>query len=125
MGRRSRRKSGPEDGLPTIPDAEVQLKGGGSLSLRCVMTPRTREQYRTVRSGLADAPGASREDAWQRAVEYLFERLVTRWEAAGVVYEDQRELLMRFRAASQQEREDLRAALRAHLAEWFPELDAP
>ena len=89
------------------------------------MTPRTREQYRAVRSGLADAPGANREDAWQRSVEYLFERLVTRWDAAGVVYEDQRELLQRYRAASQSEREAIRSALRTHLAEWFPEMDAP
>ena len=124
MGKRNRRKSGPE-GPPAIPDAVVDLDGGGSLSLRCVLSASTREQYKSVRSGLSDAPSATREDAWQRAAEYLFERLVTKWDASGVVYEGQRDLLMRFRVASQAEREAIRKALRAHLAEWFPELDAP
>jgi len=124
LGKRSRRKSGPQ-GPPAIPDAVVDLDGGGSLSLRCVLSASTREQYKSVRSGLSDAPSATREDAWQRAAEYLFERVVTKWDASGVVYEGQRDLLMRFRVASQPEREAIRKALRAHLAEWFPELDAP
>jgi len=126
LGRRSRRKSGEGgDDLPLIPDAEYELASGGSLNLRCSLSPRTRAQYKEVRSGLNDAPGASREDAWQRAVEYLFERLATRWDASGVVYDDQRELLIRFRAASSDERTAVRSALRDHLAEWFPEMDAP
>jgi len=124
VGRRSRRRSGGESG-PTIPDAAYGLSDGGSLSLRCVMSPKTRAQYATVRSGLGDSPGASREDAWQRSVEYLFERLATAWTVAGVEYSDQRELLQRFRVASQDERAAVRSALRQHLHEWFPEMEAP
>ena len=56
----------------------------------------------------------SREDAWQRAVEFLFERLAVRWEIAGVPIEKQKELLQRFRFASQDERTlDPRRAARA------------
>ena len=78
-----------------------------------------------MRSGLDDRPGASREDAWQRAVEYLFERLVNGWTVAGVDYAEQKELLMRFRVASQDERAEVRDAMRVHLADWFPEMTAP
>ena len=49
------------------------------LVLRGALTPATRLQY-------ADGRGRqllSREDAWQRAVEFLFERLAVRWEIAG------------------------------------------
>jgi hypothetical protein len=58
-------------------------------------------------------------------VEFLFERLVAGWHVAGVEYAGQKELLGRFRVASQQERLDVRAALRAHCAEYFPDVEAP
>ena len=67
----------------------------------------------------------SQEDAWQRAVEFLFERLAVRWMIAGVPIEKQKELLARYRFASQDERAWIRDALREHLAEWFPEMEAP
>ena len=124
MGKRSRRKGGGNE-LPSIPDADYELPSGGSLRLKCVMSIKTRAQYESVRSGLDDRPGASREDAWQRAVEYLFERLVNGWTVAGVDYAEQKELLMRFRVASQDERAEVRDAMRVHLADWFPEMTAP
>ena len=68
---------------------------------------------------------SSQEDAWQRAVELLFERLAVRWVVAGVPTEGQRELLVRFRVATQDERRVVRDVLREHLAEHFPELEAP
>jgi hypothetical protein len=89
------------------------------------MSPKTREAFKRAASGEDASAAAAREDAWQRASEFLFERLVTSWTVAGVTYEDQNELLMRFRAASVDERGALRAAFREHLGEWFPELDAP
>ena len=71
---------------------------------------------------LAGSP-LSQEDAWQRAVEFLFERLAVRWEIAGAVpIERQKELLARFRFASPDERAWIRDVLREHLAEHFPEL---
>ncbi len=37
----------------------------------------------------------------------------------------QKELLTRYRLASQDERGFVRTALREHLAEWFPDVEAP
>ncbi|MEA2169222.1 MAG: hypothetical protein QOF76_2522 [Solirubrobacteraceae bacterium] len=96
------------------------------LVLRGAMTPKTREAYRSVHSGEALAPGAAREDAWQRAVEFLFERLAVSWSVAGAEpISRQKELLGRFRFATVEERQWIRAQMRAHLAEYFPELPAP
>ena len=50
------------------------------------MTPATRREYAAVGGGRR----CSREDAWQRAVEFLFERLAVRWEVAGVPVEGRR-----------------------------------
>jgi len=91
------------------------------LTLRGSMTPATRREYAAVLGG---SP-LSREDAWQRAVEFLFERLAVRWEIAGAPIERQQELLARFRFASQDERTWIRGVLRQHLSEWFPDVEAP
>jgi hypothetical protein len=106
-----------------MPDAELSRytdEHGNVLELRPVMTLPTREQYTRIMSS-----GGDREDAWQRAVEFLFERLVVSWEVAGVAYRGQRELLDRWRVAGVQERAGVRAVLREHCAEHFPELSAP
>ena len=92
------------------------------LVLRGAMTPATRRAYADVVGG---SP-LSREDAWQRAVEFLFERLAVRWEIAGTEpITKQKELLGRFRFASPDERRWIRDVLREHLAEHFPDLEAP
>ncbi len=67
----------------------------------------------------------SREDAWQRATEFLFERLAVRWTVAGLPIERQSELLGRYRMASQEERAWVRGVMREHVAEHFPELQPP
>ena len=91
------------------------------LVLRGAMTPATRTEYAKVRAG-----GLDREDAWQRSVEFLFERLAVRWVIAGAEpIERQKELLARFRFATRDERAWIRDALRRHLAEWFPDVEAP
>ena len=123
MGRRSRRRQG--GGVDTAPTSVYQLPGGDELTLRGVMSASTREEYRRAASGESALAAAAREDAWHRAVEFLFERLATGWTVAGVEYSEQRELLQRFRVASQDERAAVRSALRQHLQEWFPEMDAP
>jgi hypothetical protein len=91
------------------------------LTLRGSLTPGARRAYEQA---LAGSP-LSREDAWQRAVELLFEQLAVRWEIAGAPIERQRELLARLRAASAGERAWVRGALREHCAEHFPDVDAP
>lgn len=108
--------------MPEAPTVD-HASGDGSmvLSLRTVLTPKTRAAYAQTLSG----DQRSQEDAWQRAVELLFERLALSWDIAGVQTSGQRELLQRLRAATPDERRFVREALRAHCAEWFPELEAP
>jgi hypothetical protein len=92
------------------------------LVLRGAMTPGTRREYATTFAGHP----LSREDAWQRAVEFLFERLAVRWEIAGTEpITRQKDLLARFRFASPDERRWIRDVLREHLAEHFPDLETP
>jgi hypothetical protein len=116
VGRRNRQRE-----KLSAPTSEYRDGDGAVLRLRGSMTPATRREYAAV---LAGSP-LDREDAWQRAVEFLFERLAVEWEIAGVATTRQKELLGRFRVASTEERQFVRDALRAHLAEHFPELKAP
>jgi hypothetical protein len=120
MGKRARRR-GAQDAL-AAPESEYRSPGGDLLALRGAMSPATRREYANAGGG---SP-LSREDAWQRAVEFLFERLAVRWEIAGTEpITRQKELLARFRFATQDERQWVREVLREHLAEHFPELSAP
>ena len=120
MGKRSRRRDGP-DAL-AAPESEYRSPSGDVLVLRGAMTPATRRAYAAAAAG---SP-LSREDAWQRATEFLFERLAVRWEIAGnEPITKQKELLGRFRFATQDERRWIRDVLREHLAEHFPDVEAP
>ena len=118
MGKRSRQRRKDQPPPPEAPTTSYEHPEHGVLELRGAMTPATRRQY-------AELPSRTREDAWQRRVEFLFERLAVRWSPAGVPYERQHELLQRFRAASTEERAWVREQLRAHLAEHFPDMEAP
>ena len=121
MGKRSRRRAAGTPGLPEAGESTYTSPGGDRLALREVMTLATRREYAAVLGG-----GLDREDAWQRAVEFLFERLAVRWEIAGTdPIAKQKELLARFRFATQEERQWIRGVLREHLAEHFPDLEAP
>jgi hypothetical protein len=119
VGKRSRRR-GERDPL-AAPSAEYSDAAGNVLTLRGALSPATRREYAAV---IAGSP-LSREDAWHRAVEFLFERLAVRWEVSGLPIERQKELLGRLRFASAEERAWIREVLREHLAEHFPELEAP
>jgi hypothetical protein len=104
------------------PSTEYRSADGDVLVLRGSMTAGTRKQYAATLGG---SP-LSREDAWQRGVEFLFERLAVRWEIAGTEpIARQKELLARFRMASPSERSWIRDVIREHVAENFPELTAP
>ncbi len=118
MGRRSRQRKSEQLAAPTSDYADPE---GNVLTLRGAMTPATRREYAAV---LAGSP-LSQEDAWQRAVEFLFERLAVRWTISDVPIEKQKELLQRYRFASRDERTWIRGVLREHLAEWFPDVAAP
>ena len=118
MGRRSRRRGAEQLAAPESPYEDAE---GSVLVLRGAMTPATRAEYAKVRAG-----GLSQEDAWQRSVEFLFERLAVRWEIAGTEpIERQRDLLARYRFAGGDERAWIRAVLRMHVAAHFPDLEAP
>ncbi|HKH17147.1 MAG TPA: hypothetical protein VKA57_06445 [Solirubrobacteraceae bacterium] len=120
MGRRSRRR-GERDTL-AAPESEYRSPAGDVLVLRGAMSPATRREYAAAAAG---SP-LSREDAWQRTAEFLFERLAVRWQIAGAEpITRQKELLGRYRFASQDERRWIRDVLREHLAEHFPELAPP
>ncbi len=114
--------SAPEALEPTATHRDAV---GRELELRTVMSPGTRKEYAALLRGDRSTAAAAREDVWQRAVEFLFERLAVRWTISGVATEGQAPLLARLRAATREERASVREALRAHLPEHFPELDAP
>ena len=123
MGRRSRRAQRLK-----APTSEYTDPDGNSLVLRGSLTAAARLEYAQTLAGTT-GPGAraagTTEDAWQRASELLFERLAAGWTIAGVPIEGQRELLLRYRAASAGERAWVRSALREHCAEHFPDVRAP
>lgn len=124
MGRRGRQrgrahKLGASDHSYRDPD-------GNELVLRDALSVRTRAAYVEIARGSSLPAGASREDAWQRAVEFLFEHLAVSWTIAGTApLTGQSELLGRLRLASTSERTWIRACLREHCAECFPDLEAP
>jgi hypothetical protein len=115
VGRRNRQRT-----KLAAPVTEYRDPEGNVLSLRGSLTPGARREYVAVLAG-----GLNRDDAWQRATELLFERLAASWTIAGLELTRQKELLGRYRMASAPEREFVRGALREHLSENFPELEAP
>jgi hypothetical protein len=119
VGRRSRQRAGEK-----APSSDYADPDGNILTLRGSLTAGSRRAYAEALAG-AGSPAASREDAYQRAFELLFERLAVRWVIAGVPLERQRELLARLRLASGEERVWVRETLRTHCAEHFPELAPP
>jgi hypothetical protein len=115
VGRRNRQRE-----KLVAPASEYRDAEGGVLELRGALTPATRRQYTEVLGG-----GLNQEDARQRALELLFERLAVSWTISGLATTRQKELLGRYRMASATERDFVRDSLRAHVSENFPELEVP
>ena len=116
MGKRNR-------GLGRIsaPSTDYRDADGNVLTLRGAMSPLTRHKYAAT---LHDQRKTT-DDSWHRAVEYLFERLVERWTIHDVPTEGQKELLQRYRLATADEKRWIRDVLREHIAEHFPDVEAP
>jgi hypothetical protein len=116
MGKRNR-------GVGRISAATAEYRDGDGnvLTLRGSMSPLTRRKYAST---LHDQRRTT-DDSWQRAVEFLFERLAERWTIYDVSTEGQKELLQRYRIASAEERRWIRDVLREHLAAHFPDVEAP
>ncbi len=118
MGRRGRERA--KQSAVSAPVTEYPDGQGNVLALRGALTPATRTAYAGTVTG-----GLHQEDARARAIEMLFEHLAVSWTVSGLEMTRQKELLGRYRMASAAEREFVLASLRAHLAENFPELQAP
>jgi hypothetical protein len=118
MGRRGRERA--KQNALSAPVTEYRDGDGNVLALRGALTPATRRAYAETLGG-----GLHREDARARAIEMLFERLAVSWTISEIETSHQRELLARYRMATAAEREFVLASLRTHLAENFPELEAP
>ncbi len=95
------------------------------LTLRGSLTPAARREYAQTLAGARASAAATPEDVRQRAHELLFERLVVRWVIADAPIERQRELLVRLRAASRDQRAWVARVLREHCAEHFPDVHVP
>jgi hypothetical protein len=122
VGRRSRQRQRAEHSaqVDAAPTTDYRDAEGDVLTLRGSLTASTRRQYAKTLAG-----GFNREDAWQRATEFLFERLAVSWTISDVELTAQKELLGRYRMATPDERRFVRDSLREHLTENFPELEAP
>ncbi|HEX4437713.1 MAG TPA: hypothetical protein VH061_13065 [Solirubrobacteraceae bacterium] len=113
--------AGGGSSAPRAPVSDYEDGEGNSLSLRGALSPGSRREYAAALAGSL----LSREDAEQRALELLFERLAVSWTISGVTTTGQRELLGRLRLASHAERRWVRETLRAHCVEWFPDVQVP
>jgi len=116
MGKRNRGA-----GRLSAATSDYEDQEGNVLTLRGSMSPLTRRKYASI---LHDQR-QSTDDSWQRAVEFLYERLVERWTIYEVPTEGQKELLQRYRMATTDERRWIREVLREHIATHFPDVEAP
>jgi hypothetical protein len=115
VGRRRRQQTKVSAGVDEYTD-----EAGNVLVLRRSLSPATRLKYSDTL-----ASGRHMEDARQRGIELLFERLAVSWTIAGLEIKRQKELLGRYRMASAGERVFVGRAMREHAAEHFPELEVP
>jgi hypothetical protein len=139
LGKRNRAREKLSAPTSSYTDAD-----GNVLVLRGSFTLGARREYADTLAGAGGRPAATREDAWRRAVELLFERLAVRWtiaphggahpegrtqrahgRQAGAPIDRPRELLARLRVASPEERAWVREVLREHCREHFPDVKAP
>jgi hypothetical protein len=108
-------------GRLSAPATDYRDADGNILTLRGSMSPLTRRKYAST---LHDQRRTT-DDSWHRAVEFLFERLVERWTIYDVPTEGQKELLERYRIASNDEKRWIRDVLREHISTNFPDVEAP
>ena len=121
MGRRSRRRTREQGASAGTPPTTTEYADdeGNVLTLRDTLSTGTLRSLEKLEA----KPAASPEDRWQRRLELLFERLVVRWDIAGLPLEGQKELLGRFRMASSDERREVREVIARHLGERHPDVE--
>jgi hypothetical protein len=91
---------------------------GNVLTLRQTLTAATVAKLGEPPASQA----ASRDDAWRRRSEALFERLAVRWEIAGLPLSDQKMLLGRYRMADAETQRWVRQTIARHLERYLPDL---
>ena len=114
--RKGRRRPRPKAPTENYTDAE-----GNVLTLRRTLSPATIAKIDESPARAA----ASQEDAWARREELLFERLVTRWEIAGLPLTEQKMLIGRYRIADSETQRWVRETIAAHVERYIPELGDP
>jgi hypothetical protein len=116
MAKRKRRRQ-PRQAATTSDYADAE---GNVLTLRQSLSAATIAKIGEAPAGMA----SSREDAWKRRTEMLFERLAVRWEIAGLPLTDQAMLLGRYRMADDETQRWVRETIAHHVERHLPELPA-
>ena len=114
MARRKKQRRQREK-APTVDYVDPE---GNVLTLRQTLSAATIAKVGEPPAGDA----ASVEDAWRRRSEALFERLVVRWEIAGLPLDDQKMLLGRYRMADGETQRWVRQTIAEHIERHIPEL---
>jgi hypothetical protein len=120
-----RRKRGNRgEAVPTghdgaAPHTDYRDAEAGVLTLRWALPARSRMLYDRIRAA------TSSDDLRDRGAEFLFRRLAVRWEIGGAVVRGRTALIKRYETATATQRAFVLAALRAHAAEHYPELEMP
>jgi hypothetical protein len=117
MAKRPKKRRQP----PTSPTSDYTDPEGNVLTLRQSLSSGTIAKVAEI----STSGGTSLDDAWRRRTELLFERLVVRWEIAGLPLEDQKMLLGRYRMAGSQTQRWVRETIAAHVERHIPELRRP
>lgn len=118
------KKRAKRDQLPKLKAPSVRYDGGPdglAVELRAGLPLPARARYHEELHDLR----RSTDDSWQRALEFLWEQLGTLWDVNDAPLSTRKDLLGRYRMASQDERRFVRESLRKHLAEYFPEMERP
>ncbi len=112
---KGKKKRAPKPKAATV---EYVDREGNILSLRESLSAGT---IAKLSEGPATA-ATSREDAWRRRSELLFERLAVSWEIAGLPLDDQKILLGRYRMADPVTQQWVRETIAAHIERHIPKL---
>ncbi|HEX6154323.1 MAG TPA: hypothetical protein VFZ19_12450 [Solirubrobacterales bacterium] len=114
MAKRKKQRR-PREKAPTVDYVDPE---GNVLTLRQTLSAATIAKVGEPPAGEA----TSLDDAWRRRSELLFERLVVRWEIAGLPLTEQKMLLGRYRMADAETQRWVRQTIGEHLQQHIPEL---
>ena len=114
MAKRKKQRRSHEK-TPTVDYVDPE---GNILTLRQTLSAATIAKVGEPPAGEA----ASQDDAWRRRSEVLFERLVVRWEIAGLPLDDQKMLIGRYRMADAGTQRWVRQTIAEHVERYIPDL---